>query len=761
MAIYKLFPFSLLLVYYHTADAQTYQRSVQVELSDQENNRLRTSMPGVGCWFWIEREFSPGGYRPFIDLYTRHTNIRFLTTSIRHDRWIDDQSVYEQVKAAADYARANDMALVFDLDVRLARKSFRDKYPGEQQELVRMRETEPMDSGTIYISIEGMKSGDHYTFGPAPDYDSYSSRLLRVYSYAQQGHDIRDITDRCSILKSDGDTLKVTIPSSNNDKGRKALVMAAFTMYTPDLFSPYLPVFEREVLEKYDGAALAGACKDEWGFPGRFEPSPSDLWYSENMAKAYSERRPGHDLARDMLLMFMEDYDRPSERTAALNHYMQMVWQRCAGVENMFYDSVKEVFGDSAMVMTHPTWFPYPNNLEIFKNGLDWWVVKRDLAQTDESTPYCVRTALAKKWNSPLWYNMYYNSDIEAYKPELWRSVLGGGRINYHQLFPYDDWLTDPEWNKALLKDSLMQAEARIQLLNYISTKPVDCPVAVIFGHPAALNWLEQGFGDAGLKITDKLWEAGYYADLIPSSEIMASALKTDEDGAVRYGEQRYAAAVLYNPEYENPGTAAFFQRAAAGGRTRLYRTGSWTRDFEGIPFDGNAALPESMTGMSMDEAVSDIIGFLEKQGYETYTKSTPGSTHFTSSMMPGVCGRLHLLDGTVIHASGERSVMGDPIRRTISAGGRKVKFDCAGIAAVRLDDHGKLEAMAAGELGSFRGGGVKITMPDRADIALWKDSKGEWHGILQGYEGPVPGSLARICKNWTRLRLPENMIEK
>ena len=114
---------------------------------------------------------------------------------------------------------------------------------------------------------------------------------------------------------------------------------------------------------------------------------------------------------------------------------MQMVWQQCARVENLFYDAIKEVFGDTAMVMTHPTWVPFPNNLEIFKNGLDWWAVKRDLAQTDESTPYCVRTALAKKWNSPLWYNMYYNRTVDAYKSELWQSLLGGGRMNYHQLF--------------------------------------------------------------------------------------------------------------------------------------------------------------------------------------------------------------------------------------------------------------------------------------------------------------------------------------
>ena len=759
--MYKWILVVLLLIFSRTAVPQESHRSIQVELAGQDNNKIKVSMPGVGCWFWVEQELKPDGYKPFIDLYARYTNFRLLTTSIRNNSWIDDPAIYEKVKSAADYARENDMGIVFDLDVRHARKSFRDQYPDEQQELVRMRETDLQESGIVTISIEGMKVGDHYTFGPAPDYDSYSSRLLRVFSYDIPGADIQDITARCKVEQADGEILKVTIACKGNDRGRKALVMAAFTMFTPDLFSPFLPVFEKGLLKKYADVALAGACKDEWGFPGRFDPPTSDLWYSENMAKAYTGCRPGHDLGRDMLLMFKQDYFNQSERAAAINHYMQMVWQQCARVENLFYDAIKEVFGDTAMVMTHPTWVPFPDNSEIFKNGLDWWAVKRDVAQTDESTPYCVRTALSKKWNSPLWYNMYYNSTAEAYKSELWQSLLGGGRLNFHQLFPYDEWLTDPEWNKALLKDSLMQAGSRVQLLNHISAKAVDCPVAVIFGHAAAMNWSRPAFGDVGLKIADKLWESGFYADLIPSSEIVTGALKIGEDGSIRYGTQSYLAAILYNPEYEDQVTADFFTKAAAGNKTRLYRTGSWTRDFEGAPFDGDTALPEEMKVMDGDHVAQEVIGYLKKSGIDPYTNCAFSNAYYGSSMVPGVSGHLRLLDGTVIYASGRNSVMGDLIYKSIKVDGKKVRFDCIGIAAVRLDEHGKLEAMAAGGLSSFHGGGVKIDMPVRADIALWKDSNGEWHGILQGYEGPLSDDLQKICKNWKRLRVPESINER
>lgn len=745
----------LLSVLAFTTYAQDFRRGIQVELPDQENNKLKTSQPGVGTWFWREQEFMTEGYQRFIDLYARHTNFQLLTTSIRHNRWVGDPRVHDQVKEATCYARNNGMGIVFDLDIRHSRESFRDQFPDEMQELVRMREIDLKEAGIVSLSIEGMKMGDHYTFGPAPDYDSYSSRLLRVYSYKSSGGDVQDITDRCKIKQADGETLQVTIACNDKDRGRKACVMAAFRMFTPDVFSPNLPEFEKGLLEQYADVPLAGACKDEWGFPGRFDPSSSDLWYSESMAKAYANRRPGHMLVRDMLLMFKEDKLKQSERMAAINHYMQMLWQRNSKVENLFYDAIKEVFGDTAMAMTHPTWVPFPDNREIFKNGLDWWAVKRDLAQTDESTPYCVRTALAKKWNSPLWYNMYYNTNLESYKTELWESVLGGGRLNYHQMFPYPNWLTDPEWNTALLKDSLMQAESRVQLLNYISTKPIDCPVAVIFGHTAAINWAEQGFADVGLQITDKLWESGYYTDLIPSSEIANGSLTIGEDGSIQYGAQRYIAAVLYNPEYEPQATAEFFKKAADGNKTKLFRIGSWSKDFEGVPYDGVVVLPSTMKEIESNEVEREVIGFLRETGIRPYTTCAPNNANYGSSMVPDVSGQLRLLDGTIIHASGKNNVMGDPIQKTIVVDGYNVTIDAIGIAAVRLDENGKLKAMAAGGLKSFIGCGIEITMPTRADVALWKDKNEVWQGVLQGYEGEVPENLATFCDNWTFLKVP------
>ena len=737
------------------SSAQDGHRSVQVGLVNQENNLLKLSQPGIGCWFWVGHEFEAGGYKPFIDLYASHTNLKLLTTSIRHNRWVGDPAVHDQVKAAASYALTHDMGIVFDLDVRLSRESFREQFPDEQQEMVRMREVGLKEAGIVSLSIEGMKLGDHYTFGPAPDYDSYSSRLLRVYSYSTLGNDIQDVTDRCTVEMANGENIRVAINCREKDKGRKACVMAAFTFFTPDLFSPHLAGFEKNLLKQYADVHLAGACKDEWGFPGRFDPLTSDLWYSESMAKAYTDRRPGRNLVWDMLLMFKSECGKQSDRTAAINHYMQMIGQQCAKVENHYYNSIKELFGETAMAMTHPTWVPFPDNREIFKNGLDWWAVKRDLAQTDESTPYSVRTALAKKWHSPLWFNMYYNETVNSYKTELWQSLLGGGRLNYHPLFPFPDWLSDPDWNKALLKDSLMQAEQRVQLLNYISTKPIDCPVAVIFGHAASINWTEPCFADVGLKLTDKLWEAGFYADLIPSSEIASGDLRIGEDGSIQYGEQRYKAVILYNPEYEPKETADFFSGASANGQMKICWVGNWSKDFEGNPFDGTAALPVNMKHLNGDSAVEEVIDYLKSKNIMTYTSCVLNNANYGSSMVPGTNGKLQLLDGTVILASGSGNIMGDPIEKSLIVNGHTVKFDAVGLAAVRFNEKGEVEALAGGGLKLFLTENFRIKLSRRIDMALWRDLKGEWHGVLHGFDGAVPDELTRITTDWIKVNVP------
>ena len=735
-------------------------RSLQVELSGQEHNAIKTSWPGIGCWFPMAEEFKPEGYKRFLDLHAKHSAFKLLTTSIRYPVEVTDPKVHAQFKAAAEYARSLGMGIVMELDAPFARPAFAEKYPDELQGIVRLRDVALKDAGEVSLAVDPLNGGTYGFY--AKGFDSVAGRLLRVYSYAPAGpqgiQSVEDITGRCKVDQADARGVKVTIPCAAQDKGRTACVMAMFNLFEPDIFAPHLPDFEMQVLQQYADVPLAGVCKDEWGFcPSGGVSAPADLWFSKFVAEEYARRRPGHDLLRDLLLMSKGEKGRDGERAAAMNHYMEMYWQRNAEIETKYYYAIKEVFGKDAMVGTHPTWYPYPGTLEVFKNGLDWWAVKRDLAQTDESTPFCVRTALAKKWHSPLWYNMYYASSVKPYEEDLWRHALGGGRMNFHPLWPSPgETLTT---SLLSVGGALLRADSRIRLLNYISTAPIDCPVAVVFSHPRVANWAGQGLGDAGVSVCDSLWKDGYYADLIPSSEIAAGALKLAANGRIQYGPQTYAAVVFYQPQYERPSAGEFFRKAAATGKTALYRIGDWTMDFDGSAVDVQTALPKEMKAADAAACVRDILAQLKASGIEPQTPCTMRGG-FVGSIMPKPSGQCRLLDGTIILASGEKDVKGDPIQKTLNVDGHEVAFDAVGVAAVRLDKDGNLEALAAGGLKRFAVGITKIELPQRIDVALWKDEKGVWQGVLQDYEGEVPKDLAAICKHWTRLQVPEPLKE-
>ena len=746
-----------------TVYSQESRRWWSVPLAGQQHNQIKTSWPGIGCWFWSAPEFEPEGYKRFIDLHETHSGFALLTTSIRHSVEVTQPAVHDQTKRAAQYAREHGMHMVMDLDIRLARQAFMDRYPEEMQELVRMREVPLPAQGQASLTIPSFKTADHYTPPGVRPYESISARLLRAYSYVLHGQvidpaTIQDISDRCRTAVASDQSITVSLPCSAQDQGRTACIMASFTLFAPDVFAPHLIAFERQILQQYADVALAGACKDEWGFPGRFSPRLDDLYYSAAMARAYARRCSGRDLIQDLLLMFKPQSGRASERVAAVNHYMEMIWQRNAEIENSFYRSIKEVFGPQAMSATHPTWYPNPaTKEEVFKNGLHWWACKRDLAQTDESAPYGARTALAKKWYSPLWFNMFYERTLESYRFELWSHALAGGRINFHPIYPSPKGESSDLRTVSLLGDQLLAANQRIGLLNFISTAPVDCPVAVVFGHPAALNWTDSGLADVGLDITNRLWTEGYYADLIPSSEIAAGHLKVGKDGRIQYGPQSYQAVVLYHPQYERPVVADFFQ-AASRGKTALYQVGDWSVDFAGKVFDAGK-LPAQMIKVDAEQVAQEIIRYLQTLSVPRQSRGHLREYFHSKTVVPGTSGQCRLLDGTAILAAGEKEVMGDTIRQTITVDGREVVFDAIGVAGVRLDKSGAVEAMACGGLRRFQCENMVIDLAQRLDVALWRDQKGQWQGVVQGCSGQVPEALYRFTNKWIKLRMPVALL--
>jgi hypothetical protein len=716
-------------------------------------------MPVLGVWVWDKDNLAPEGFQKPIEQAALHSPFNLLITFLRFpDKEVVDADVHDQVKLAAEYGITNGLTMIADIDVRAARRAFRYRYPDDLQQMLRIKEVPLPVAEPLEVTIPSLDLNDHYSGGTIPHHMPLSGSLLRVTSYRTgtdgiENASLTDITRECTVVVASKDAVTVKLPAISSLKNRNthASVFVIFTHLYPDVFSPHLAEFQRSILQKYSDIRLAGVCKDEWGFPPYYPRfyrlGTHDFWYSQHLAQAYSEHTRGRRILDDFLLMAYGIAGKERERYMAINHLMEMTRQRNVALEDDFYHSVKSVFGPNAAVTVHATWWPYPDRNEFKKNGLDWWAATRDWAQTDEVAPFAVRTALSKKWKSPIWYNMYYKKDLA---PQMWSSALAGGRINYLSF-------------QSLSSRDLLHAESRIRLLNYITKSPLDCPVAVIFGHAAAMNWAGPCFNDVGMELVDRLWREGYATDLIPTSEIENGSLRIDTKGRICYGDQKYAAVVLHHPEFENKEMAQFFRKAGHGA-TALFRVGEWTRDFDGRPVDGGNLLPKSMDDSGdVGKAQARLLAVLEKKQIPKQTPATAvlDNTFFelrdfeSKSYAPPATGHSRLIDGTVIHVAGTASVSGDPIVTEMQIRNRIVSINAIGVAAVRLNDRGRLEALAAGGLKHFKSGDFEITLNERTDVALWVDRKGEWQGVLQSEDGLIPEQLMRITKRWTRLRVP------
>lgn len=716
--------------------------------------------PSIGAWFCGNDFLEPEGYKKYVDLFAEHSSYDLLTTSFRVSQHeVTGPGFHDLAKAAVAYARERGLRVALDLDVRLAREAFRSQYPDEQQEMLRLRTVALTASDEVGLAIRSDTLTDHMTGNTTP-YVPLAGRLVRVYAYVA-GEDgilpdtVQDITERCALKDASKDEVRVSIPCDASTAGRTACVMAAFAHLTPDVYAPHLFAFQRAVVEQYADVALSGLLKDEWGFPPCHGgcPPKNDFWFSKFRAEAYAAAAGGRDLVRDCLLMHAGEQGRERERQAAINLLLKTSRERNTAVEEHYYALAKEFFGPNAAVVTHATWVSYPGPSEFKKNGLDWWAAKRDWGQTDEETPFAARTALAKKWGSSVWYNQFYATEVGEYETSLWSHALGGGRINYHPLYPAPEGMARLDQYKKLLSPGIVAGEDRIRLIQLITHAPIDCPAAVVFGHACAMNWAGPAYDDTGLAVTDALWQAGYYADLIPTSEIESGALRVAEDGAITYGPQRYAAVVLYHPEFEQPETAAFFNKAAAAS-TALFRVGAWTRDFHAQDFDGVAALPPAMLECGdASEAAAKAIETLRQRGI---TPRTPATQHLhNKTACPAREGHIRLLDGTEVFLSGKTEVAGDPITGILDAAGHEVKVEARGVLAVRFTASGQIDALAAGGLKHFSGGNLSLQFDTPVDLAYWHDNEGHAKGALQNGPGTIPECLAALTQDWIRLATP------
>ena len=715
-------------------------------------------------------------WRRTIDVLARHGMYDLVTVTMRvKGHSIVDPETKALFQRLVDYAGEQGLGIALDLDPRLARAEFLRRYPEDLQRIVYLHHVSARDAAAGF-NIEAETFHDHMT-GDGTPYLSIRGTFVRALACrlsclgAVIPETVEDISN-CVEADASDTVVRGRVTGMDCRDIDRVMILVEFSLFSPDVFSPRLVPYQRELIELYADLPLQGVIKDEWGFP----PTRAALtehrafWYSAGYDDAYRETSGGRSLLNDLPLMSVPFKGCEEERRHAINVYMGLNHRRNTEIEQCYYADVKEVFGPDAFVGKHATWYPRINKMEIFKNGLSWWGATRDIGQTDEITPLSACTALAKKFGSPCWLNEGYAPQPESYRLNIWRYAAAGGRMVFHPLHGRIQWPEDMAAEKRsllahglLLTEDLIRAECRVRLLNYISNAPLDCPVAFVFGHEQVMNWAGDGYLDYGEDLSLDLWRNGYGVDLYPSTEIGAGTFKLGDDGYVMVGAQRYSALVLHQPNMCPSSVAEFFCSKPAT-RTALYRIGDWRCDSKSQPFDGAAALPCSFRELAKEDALQVLLADLEKTGVARQTPLVESHDLWSSDQiaMPSPNGISLLTDGTVIRlAAMHESDAGDPISGTVNVAGVPVDVQAIGLFAARMDANLQAEAMAAGGLTYVNAPGLILRLDAPLDVALWRD-EGGWHGVAQGIaEADLSECLKQLTADWQFLSLREPFIPR
>lgn len=645
-----------------------------------------------------------------VDAFAAKSVYNVVTLTLRSKPDLSDAITMERVKNYIDRCHAAGIKVLMDIDARIARREFLKRYPADCASVICVTKDEN-------LSFPSYR--DHMAWGAERGYDAVAKKVLK--------------------------------------KLPNGLMLVQFDLFAVDPATPKLTPFLEELALRYKELGADGAMRDEWGFPPirDFHKDHAAFPYSPAFAAEYARVSGGRDYIADLAEIASGT---PAAREA-IDFMMRTIYGVCVRTEKEFYDLNYRLFGKDVYVTKHPTWHCRFDASEFMHNGLDWWGVARDWAQSDETIPLPCISGMARKCGGPCWMNEGYGPNPEHYGFAVWRYALCGGRMVYHGIYGGNSSIkrlyTDPmdmavHGSGDILTPGNVRAQARVNLLNLISRAQVDVPVAFVFGHSRALNWLDPAYQDDGLALAYALGKQGRYVDEYPSSQFAEGTFSVDGDGYLKVGGQRYEALVLYRLSAADVADfAKVLSRCEL--KTPIFVWDTETKALKGV----------MVTQLASATDAAPILAHLDKIGAVRQTPLADYGLDWNSGdKLPYPDGTVTLLDGTkarirgsMPHMEGDRIGGGDC---PLVFGDKKVFFDAVGVFAARLDAKGELEAVAAGGLKSMSGSGLKLNLSGEDDVALVKKD-GKWRGFWQTtkVKAEVPSALKKLTDDWRVLRLP------
>ncbi|MCE5198331.1 MAG: hypothetical protein ABFD54_13480 [Armatimonadota bacterium] len=684
-------------------------------------------------WKWDDSDFDNETYISKIDdIASRSAFDTLLVSFTWCNPKLNEKAGHDAIVAVADRLHSHDMKFLFDIDVRPVRSDFLSRYPNRRLGMVNAIEVDLDNTGHASGMAATSPSGDHYG-----EYCPANPRLLRAYTYSlgDGGYvtsSLTDITNLCSLDETASNQVEVRFDCGHEYAGKKALSFVVFDYSYPDIFCDELESFHQELLNMYADVHLDGVTIDEWGaFPQPnfdFAQAWRKPWYSESFANSY-KAITGRDLILDFFNILLPPAGDPAAQLRAINGYYDVFRQRNIDIEQLFYDSVKRIWGPDAFVGVHPTWYAIDkvaNTPEIWKNALDWWDVKRDYGQTDELVTYAVRTALAHKCGGAVFYNMWYGmgvTEASNFWAEAWENLRWGGRTHTLSYECKAETNVVLELAKPGLLESVSDIEELVALANLFQRTAVKSNVAVIMGYPAMVNWtlnvrdgktwdMNSNVLCDGFRIAEDLFQDGWICDLIPSYEIYDKDLQI-KDGNLTYGTESYDAVVFVQPEFSKTSTLQFLDDLTSS-RLPLIILGNCRENWNGVDASDWFNKITAHADMSLSDVdSSSVINKLRELGI-AQNDVRNGSRFQDGSVI--ICNQ------GPVHRGHSLTING------VLVDGHRVDAVCEDAFGIALGDDGGIERLFAGNLSEVRiDGQIALKSADPKDIYIERSPDGSY----------------------------------
>ncbi len=492
-------------------------------------------------------------------------------------QWIEDYFHGDKIGAAfrrvVERLHGLGRKAVLEGCIRNEGEPFYRQYPGEPSYLLSFYEGEADENGcgTFRIPHEPVwhywrKSGDH---GEHKVFCAYRLKKTGAFTYREAVRCDKTVTSKA--VKS-GDHWEVEISFTGAQAGETVAVCVGFPQPIVDLAHPKLIPYFRGMAERAKELGADGLFSDEWGYDMILkivQPNPYDdtqlnlrhVSYSEYFEEKYRNYN-GVPLFENLLSLYYKAEGDEKKSVQTVNAYLKTMRLICTENDKQMYDVVKEILGHDAFWGVHPTWWGSVDslNFEFFKNGLYWWDAERDYAQTDETILYAIRTAMAHRFSSPIWYNMWYSMgtrDINTYYDETWRNLRCGGRTHYLG-YECPNEAVVLELKPQGMLESIEELDKRVRLFDGVSKTQPDCRLLVLFGYEAVSNWAEIGMDmpwkpqnprfDCVLNTVNGIFQQ-VLCDLVPSYAAENGSLSINEKGKLQYGTQEYDGAIVLYPD--------------------------------------------------------------------------------------------------------------------------------------------------------------------------------------------------------------------